>query len=101
MSQDLDDGDQQADVGAASVTLSGPAAFTDAVAHHFYEKGHDGHTHVHDGTHDVRSVDGHRTVGKMTVHLRLTCLGPETRTVVNQVIRSFLTLFFNHEFYVS
>lgn len=80
--------DNQIEFGLVSVVLSGSIGFTDAVAYHFYEKGHDVHTHTSESVYEVKSKDYTKTIGELSLRLRLTCHGPETEQVNRIVMKS-------------
>lgn len=80
--------DDQIEFGLVSVVLSGSIGFTDAVAYHFYEKGYGVHTHTAENVYDVKSRDCTRTIGEISLRLRLTCHGPEMEQVNRIAIKS-------------
>lgn len=77
-------------LGSMSVTLSGTTGFTDAIAYHFYEKGYEPHSHIVEKTFEVKSFDDAQSVGDISVHLKLTCHGPEMNHVNRIVLATSL-----------
>lgn len=78
--ENYDGDDEEQEFGEASVTLSGPMGFTDAVAHHFYKKADGPYVQTAENTVDVISlIDGMTVMGNIAVRVKLTCHGLETR----------------------
>lgn len=76
-------GDENVEFGEASITMSGPVGFTDAIAHHFYENSKNPYLKCAERTVEViSSNDGLTVVGNITVRLKLTCHGLETEQEV-------------------
>lgn len=78
----------QVKFGKLSITLSSAMGFTNAIAYHFYEKGYEPHWHVVDKVYEVRNTDGTKIIGDISLRLKLTCHGPETKQLNQIALRS-------------
>lgn len=68
-----------------SITLSSSMGFTNAIAYHFYEKGYGLHEHTVEKVYELRNMDGTQIIGDISLRLKLTCHGPETKHT-NQIL---------------